>query len=648
MAAYYPSLVCNLTIRFDDRLTLLPPPPQPVSVDDALQQGENAPGEVSLLFKRPLILQSGGQDSFVMNRIPKSCNVELPGYRQAAHFNAVFDYVDLPIDPRTIRAASMEIHLGTIEPDKFAEGMQQRSPSGHRSSILETGDETLVGTFFIDEWNVEHDADHSTISMEGRDFRGFLLDKPIAHNPAQALSLLGNVDFTEPIDRVVAQILSFSELFKSVTVSTNPAEWKDGKVPSPGDNDLMPRARVSARKGGGHGGGAPKISMPAGLESLNFWDLIVRMCFLVGAIPYFQGTNLVIRPTRSIFDQDRAGIDPNIPTPFAGGRERGVDFGVDPPVALFPPISVRRMVYGRDIKTINFNRKFAGYQKPYAVRCICLDTSSPEKGINKTVVGVYPDIHFKEARTTKVAPGGQGKPEENILNIPVPGIRDPERLKLIAQSVYEEIGRGELGGSVHTPNCASFAGDNSDPDMLKLRPGDGIEFLFDTRFNSIRTPAVSSVLDFQRTSFEDAVATMKKKIPDDNLCRVVVATSRGLVAELQRFFRVSTVKYNWDGKGVQIEFDFQNYVVARQQVEPAPVEKGAMKSIATVGRGGNDPVAAAKITTLTRELQQKIASLELPEVQVNGKTQQLAIVKVNPSAFDLALLSTQPKLKFTP
>ena len=52
---------------------------------------------------------------------------------------------------------------------------------------------------------------------------------------------------------------------------------------------------------------------------------------------------------------------------------------------------------------------------------------------------------------------------------------------------------------------------------------------------------------------------------DVNLANAIVATSRGQVGQLQRFFRVSTARYNWSQNHMKVAFDFQNYVVARDQ-----------------------------------------------------------------------------------
>lgn len=296
---------------------------------------------------------------------------------------------------------------------------------------------------------------------------------------------------------------------------------------------------------------------------MSFWDAIVKFCYLVGAIPYFQGTQLFIRPSRSIFDQAQAGNALN-PAPFAGGAPRGRDEMTGVPID--PPLRFRRLVYGRDILSVSFDRKMGGMARPKVVRAVGVDTSSADRGQGRVIQGFWPPVTAPEAtRRSRVAPGGEAAQEDGI-NVPVAGVRDPERLVDIARAIYEEIGRGELGGSCSTQNLASFGGSNADSDLLRLKPGDGIEFLTDVRALSAQSPLVSALTDHARVPFEALVTQIKERIGDENLARVIAATSRGQVQELQRFFRVSSVTYTWSETGVKIGFDFQNYVVARSDV----------------------------------------------------------------------------------
>lgn len=571
MPAFYPSLVVNFRLRFDEAFNVITVP-APVSVDD-LSDNTISPSAQGQADIRPLITQRGTDNlSHVSARIPDSAIVELPGFRQAGTFNLSFQFQDLPIDPRLLRSIGVEVHLGAVAASDFGDGMVRANAQGSRSSILNTmsaggtpREDTLLLAGTVDTWTVEHTDKGSVVHMEGRDLRGILLDSPI--NP----KLFKTLNLSKPIDDVVRQILSRHPFGKDFIVSINPQDFDGGVVPSPASADGITRVRLNAN---GQGQGTAKPA--GGTDQINYWDLITRYCYLVGAIPYFVGYKLRIRPARSIYDlSKKAGYDPRVPTPFAGGKTRTVQVG-DPQRG--EQLNLRRLVYGRDIQTLKFERKYTGV-KARVVECISINTSSNQRGKQKLITARWPDkpptgaqlppgANVDRAKTTSVSPSGK-QSEEELLRIPVPGVSDPKRLQQIAKDLFEEIGRGEMGGSCETKNLASFGGDNTDPDLLHLLPGDPIEFQVDTRGLSSKAPLVSELTNQQRRSFEEQVSIIKQKIPDENLARVIVATARGNIVELQRFFRVSNVKYAWDkNSGVNVDFDFQNYIEARSGVTP--------------------------------------------------------------------------------
>lgn len=574
MPAYYPSCVVNFKLRFDESLHLQPDI-DPQSTQDTLESPIGVPGSVQ---PQPLITRRGLDNaSFVLGRIPKSGSVDLPGYRQAGQFNFVFDFRDLPIDPRTVRSAAVEVHQGAVPASDFDIGMRRVNADGTRSSVLRTRDasgnpnpETLVMVGVVDEWNAHHGPDGSIVALRGRDMRGILLDTPLTNDPKIGQQILAELDLTKPINLLIEQLLRYNPLFGDFSVVVDPQEWPNGVVPVVGDSSVVPRSRRGAR--GAQGGG--RASSAGGAGRTNFWDLIVKFCYLVGAIPYFRGTQLLVRPSRSIFDQQQAGNALN-PTPFNNGEVRTRDEMSG--AAIDPGLRFRRLVYGRDILEVGFDRKMAGMARPKIVRAVSIDTSSAVRGQGRLVQGLWPpETAPQGARRHRVAPGAQVAQEDGI-NIPVAGVRDPARLTEIARSVYEEIGRGELGGSCTTKNLSSFGGSNADPDLLRLKPGDGVEFLTDVRALTQQSPLVSALTDFERVSFEQMVSEIKERIGDENLARVIVATSRGQIQELQRFFRVSTVRFSWNDSGVSIQFDFQNYVVSRADV-PREGDPGAPRT----------------------------------------------------------------------
>jgi hypothetical protein len=550
---FYPSIVVNLRLRFDEAFQIVDLP-EPVPQGGSVDAVSGASGPVL----RPLIIQQGKDNlSHILNRVPKTASVELPGYRTAGTFALGFDFRELPIDPRLLRAIGIEIYQGAVNPEDFATGMVQLEPDGTRRSILNVYDAagnprddlmTLAGV--VDTWRMTHDDKGSYIQMEGRDLRGIFLDSPLD------LKIFDSIDMKMDIASVVAAILEKHPAGEQMTICTWPGEWVGGQLPSPADKEGLTRPR---RKADGEG-----ASVGSSDSGVNYWDMITKLCLLIGAIPFFKGRNLHIRKARSIFSQ-REGKDLSR-SPFRSPNSQLPVHRLDD---LGDEVSVRRMVYGRNIQSLTYERKFTGTKVP-VIEVTSHNQSGSERGPGKLLQVQWPPKDKKLARLSGVSPSGEVA-QTDILKINKPGIRDEKRLLEIARDLYEEIGRQEIGGAANTKSLSSLYGDNSDPDLLRLQPGDGVEFLVDVQTLNSRSPISAQFTDANRQSFAERVEAIKQDMlrksgtVDENLVRVIVATSQSNILDIEQFFRVANVKYSWQEGIVQVAFDFQNYVVVRSE-----------------------------------------------------------------------------------
>lgn len=544
---YYPSLVVNFQIRFDEGANLIVAPKTNAQI--AQEGGTKAPQTVG-----PSLLAYTGKDNLskVIAVVPKAASVEIPGYRVAGTFNLDLEFRDFPIDPRIVRALGVSVHLGAVLGSDWADGIGGKIVSGRRLSVVEPTDDNVVLTGTADTINVEHSERGSTVKIEGRDLRGIFLDTAV--NP----EVLKAVDLQQPLDKVVGQLLNeLHALGGNLVIETDPTEWPGGALPSPyvkGDQ-TRPTRDASDKE--------PKNSGKGDANSLKYWDLITQWCFLCGAIPYFVGSKLRLRPVRSLYDarQLERQFDRRFPTPFSRGYPRDLD---PPFVGASESFNYRRMVYGRDLQRLRIERKLGGVKVP-VIECYSIDSDNTAKGLgNRLVSAQYPAEGEDNARSTDMNPSGEQAKTE-VIRIPVPGIKSKARLLEIAKSLHAEVGRQEIGGSAETQNLASFGGGNEDPDLLKLRPGDPVEFRVDA--SSLRSvPAtINELTNHEGRSFEEEVKEVAQRLGgDENLARVLVATSRDEVNQLVRTFRVNNVKFNWSAEGgIGIAFDFQNFVETR-------------------------------------------------------------------------------------
>jgi hypothetical protein len=488
-----------------------------------------------------------GTDKFtvIANRVPKRGVFTLPHPRTAAQFTLIFDYAEFPIDPRMIRAVGVEVHIGTVSAENYARGMAgEKDSAGRPLSVLNpttqrrdpvTGrpgvnKDTLLFYGTCDTWDVDHGEGSSTVQLKGRDIRGIFIDAKMP------LAKMAKIDLDQPIDHVIQDIVSTMGIDADLrmSVATDEAEWPDGEVPSPGDAEGMTRVRQKAD-------GQGSSSTPSTGSKTSYWDLITNYCTIVGAMPQIVGSTIWIRPVRRVFDI--VARRSTIATPFAGGQPRQVGS---------ESIRVRRLVFGRDLKKLSFSRKFGGVVVP-TIQCISFDDRAV--GTQRLIFGQWPPEASVTAKT---------KGADEILRVPMYGVRSVEQLSRIAHGIYEEIGRGETGGSAETKNLASLGGDNADPDILRLRPTEPIEFVVDATALRTIAPVVSELNDQARRTFSEEVDVMHRRIGDRLVARALVALARGAVRELLTFYQVTGVEFEWNN-GIRTSIAFQNYIVPRQQ-----------------------------------------------------------------------------------
>jgi len=613
----YPSLVVHLILKFEDKLF--------IRVNEGGDSFQN----------EPLVTQPNSIGAQIMNRVPRKCSIDFQGHTQAATFKLVFDYKELPIDPRTIVAARVEIYAGTVTPGAFSEGIQRETSPGVRRSILVTRtpqgrtlDRHLRLVGLVDKWSVDQGEDGGEVHLEGRDLRGLLLDSPLvtprdqhrrhgtpsrhthtaggtvaqpAH-PAPApppqppsaaevaagqslprdggttahptpagrhrhrapqTSILSRLDCSKTIDVLVRQILHEHDQIKKlpfpIRVICNPDQFEDGVIPSPGNASHIPRHRRGAGGGGSAAGG--------GSSGLNFWDVITRYCFLVGCIPSFVGRDLIIRPGRALFEALRRE---HTDTPFRPNEKRRDGSG--------DSWGIRRLVYGRDIKSLKITRQYSGHAKPKTVRIVNTNLSTPHRGHHparmmeaywpprNTAEGRQDFLTSTHGRDIRDSIGGQESSE--ILSVPVHGITDMRQLVSIAICLYEQIGRGEIKGDIEAAGLCSYGGGtseerNADPDMIRLRVGDPIEILVDSSRLDHNSPIVSTLNRTSQLPFSQAVREVQAILLDENLSRAIVASARGNIMGVLRYFRVSGVNLDWSDSEMTVKCEIQNYWTPR-------------------------------------------------------------------------------------
>ncbi len=557
---YYPQVACRFMLRFDEAL-LAAPLPDPESPQDRAESLAGGLGALAGALgglaaasdsgKRVGLMDgTGDRLTHIFSIIPTSASVEVPSFRLAPKFSLTFAFKDFPIDPRAIRAAGVDIYIATVKASEFSDGMLGRlRGDGRLASQLTLDDKSLMLAGLVDSITTEFNERGSEVRMDGRGFQGMFLDKKISSDT------LKNLNLNQPLDQVVRDLLDSIPQGKKIPLAPVRTDWPGGVLPSPAVPEIL------ARPNKGRDGQSTQVPTESDPNQIAVWDLITKLCFLVGAVPYFKAHQLILRTARGIYDQKDSG-----PTPFKGGAPRSVETKGGAINVRF-----RKMVYGRNLLTFKLERKFQGNVVP-TVRVVCVDTNAKTKGADRLLTVEWPKQGETDARRTRINPNGT-EAATDFLNIPVKGVTDKTRLLEIARQVYEEVGRGEVGGSASSKDLASLGGDNGDTDLITLRPGDAVEFLVDAAGLASVPPVASELTNQATRADQDIVQDLQQRLGmSADLAKVLVGTSRGRFQGLQNVFRVGNVKYSWDLRsGIGVDFDFQNYIVARADVEGGTV-----------------------------------------------------------------------------
>ena len=584
---YRPSCLVRLNARFDT----------------AYLPATDPPGSSSLQQPRAVVQQAGNSSALTgakndglteqMVVRPISASVEVPSPREAGRFSLEFLYRDFPIDPRMFKAIGCEVYLSGVSADKSAQGIGGQGYSlTNNPALVSLTDDNLAVVGIVDEVRVRHDGQMSRVTLEGRDLRGVLLDSPA---PA---ALFTQLDLRKPIQNVIRQIMDKHPFASTLSLWYFPDEWKVpgegyfGVPPSPYSSDGSTRVRLGAS--GKESKGTPKTG-----EEVSFWDLITNYCFLCGVLPYFSGNKLLLRRARSYWSQ----------------------IG-----------TIRGMIYGRDVLSLEMNRKFQGSngRKGAAVMVTSINIDSPERGNGRLIEVTYPpgirvldtgnpDDNAKTKKAKKAllrtdrlsytagevveVQAGQISPSgtvaySDVLRVPVTGIKDRKQLLEVAQAIYEEVHRGEMSGAFETANLATYGRPDLEADLLKLRPGDAVRIQVDERLSTGQAPAVSPLQQDATTAAAQRIREMTSRgIPARMAAAIVQSAERGVPA-LAPIFRAKHVKFDYSvTTGVKITCYFENYVEA------------------TSGKAGVSVTTSLPTTNTTGNVPTQLQAVEVPSAR---------------------------------
>lgn len=564
--SYYPSAKARLILRFDEMkqrteavVALAPKvPPQLLrgrkGVPAPLQPvvDEQAPPGVTRYYLMP----KGGYDSQILKKlrskdgltqplgaiIPKEADLGINGIRQADTLNMTFRWSDLPFDPRIIRACRVQYYLGCLTEKQFRQGIQggvrltgatnYSSPSVEPLNVVPDEYIDVWGRprtnlrfeGWVDKWEVEiPDEGEPIVRLDCRDNTVLLIDQKA---PPQLY-----INAKEPIDRAIALYLSNFPRCAGLTVEYRPQNAEPPKL----ETTL---AKTAYR---------PQLGPPPnGGSDLSVWDYITDVCGSIGHMCRMIGDRIVIQRVRTITSSDFTvrDDDPYVPRSVQKGKL----------------LKYRHFIYGRNIKNMKIARQFSfAAMQNIEVRCY-----NPRR---KTVQVARFPLPGDKVFGVLVLPGDVADQKWIVHRVNIP-IEDPKQLRIIAQSVYEQINRGEFMTQLTTQNMASFGGGNLDPDILDMQPGDTFEVQVNresAEFNTLTS--VENMLLLQQRCEQ----YLKVMGYDGELAKVYAECYSNI--GFQTTFRTAQIGLRWNcDTGVEVEIQGRNYLEVRADKSLGPDE----------------------------------------------------------------------------
>lgn len=506
--------------------------------EQLLEQMAGRPASgVSAQLRPPALDGTPPDDRFVRgNILPRRIEIDRNSFRTADEATVVLNWADVPFDPRLVRSCAIEIVLGVVDAGEFEAGMSgARGLNGQLRSIVEVAP-SLEGsaTRFVgcvDNWTVEFDASGGDmVTLECRDLTCLFYDTPLPSG--------GGIDLSLPLQQGLQAFVDSFPSTRGIRVVWDEGVSLERQTARPGD--VVPSARRSRR-------GRRVRQIRSGDQRMNCWDHITDVCVAANVIPMMHGTELLLSEPRTLLSAE----DPR----------------------------VRRMVYGRNLESLQFSRKLGGVNVP-TVEVRCYDPSIGATrwgrypvGEGQLSAGVFGQTNPpRPSRVSAATPSGTN-PSDTIQTFQVRSLNSSEQCASVARGLYEQIGKQEIEGHFESNEIGDWNTELDVPghlaNLLTMTAGDSVEILVaphdDTRSEVARiTAAVLQALPrdaradyLERLGWDRAVAERFAELQD--------------ASGFQTVFRVQNVRMSMDeDDGFALKCDFINYITVRNDAQAVP------------------------------------------------------------------------------
>jgi hypothetical protein len=370
---------------------------------------------------------------------------------------------------------------------------------GNKLDLIEPNEENIVFLGFADESTIDFDDSRQIVSIEGRDFTSLLIDAKRINTSPIALS--------KKIDEIISDLIKEQEATKDIIIENRSGE--DLPVLSKVAPDFNPATAVKNQK-----------------RKETYWDIIQNILSRTALIGYIELDKFIIDKPQNIY------------------RKR----------------QIKQFIYGGNIKNLKFSRKL-GRLKDFNVKVLSLNTIEkkvieakiPEEATDPDIAGPRVTIPQLDKDGKKIDP----PKDADFITFRIPNVGSKEELIKIGESIFEEMSRQQIEGSLSTYEMEI-------PEELD-RIRNGYIETTPVSFNKIRNgSAINILLSLDETRMIRSDSSKAQKVS--------FLTSRGYPRDIAEAFAqslnrintpfyVKSVTFNLDQEdGFEMNIDFINFI----------------------------------------------------------------------------------------
>jgi len=429
--------------------------------------------------------------------MPVSCRnlrVERNDYSEADTFSARIDYKSFPFDPRCIRALGVTVCM---------EDRKEVFKRTNNLSLIVPSKENIIFQGFADEGSVEFDDETRSVNIDGRDFTSLFIDvKRFNSSP---------ISLSKPIDQIIQALILEQESTENITVENRTGE------PLPTLSELAPDFNA-------------KTSVKNQKRKEKYWDIMQDILRRVGLLGFIEVDKFVIAKPQNIYEKKE----------------------------------IKQFIYGGNVKDLKYTRKL-GRSKNYNVKINSINI--PEKRVEEVKIpeeATNPDFirNFGNSVITIPQLDKDGKkitPEKpaDYLTFPVKDISNKEQLIKIGESVYEELSRQQIEGSLTT-----YEMEIPEEDATGARP---------VGFNQIKNGTAIKIYmsqsELKQISSESSEAEKRRFLIRRGYPNNVASAFANSLSRINTAFYTKSVTFEIDqDNGFEMSINFINFIDLDSQI----------------------------------------------------------------------------------